>query len=234
MRSTALLPSPRRLLAATAAAAALTFGAAPVAFAAPGDNGDVKVHDSSTDENNQNDDPKVCTFYFDAFNFDTVTLVSWTVEQQPPTGNALVLAGSLVLTDGHGRTTDYSLPDGHYRLNWTFAGENGSAKHKVFDVQCATSSPSPSNSPSPSSSPSPTKSPSPSTSPSPSPSPGVSPSHSPGHSPKPGPHGGVGTGGGGTSGSNTAEVLGGSALIAGAAWFGIRSLRRRAGRNAQS
>ncbi|WP_153882844.1 hypothetical protein [Streptomyces sp. CB01881] len=48
------------------------------------------------------------------------------------------------------------------------------------------------------------------------------------------PHGGVGTGGGGTSGPNTAEMLGGSALIATAAWFGVRSLRRRAGRNAES
>ncbi|AUY53170.1 hypothetical protein [Streptomyces sp. CB01881] len=80
MRTTALLPSPRPLLAATAAAAALTFGAAPLAVAAPGDNGDVKVHDSATAPDSRNDDSKVCQFYLDAFNFDTVTLVNWTIE----------------------------------------------------------------------------------------------------------------------------------------------------------
>ncbi|MEV0534484.1 hypothetical protein [Kitasatospora sp. NPDC050463] len=177
------------------------------------------MHDSTTPPDSQNDDPKVCQFYLDAFNFDTVTLVNWTIEQQPPTGNALVQAGALVLANGSGTTPTYSLPAGHYRLNWTFVGESGSAKHKVFEVQCASSSPSPSGSPTAS----------------PSASPSASPGGPPSGSPKPGgPHGGVGTGGGGTSRPNGTEVLGGSALIATAAWFGVRSLRRRAGRNAES
>jgi hypothetical protein len=45
-----------------------------------------------------------------------------------------------------------TLANGHYKLFWTFAGEHGSGKHKVFWVAC-TSSPSPSPSPSSSSSP---------------------------------------------------------------------------------
>ncbi|WP_234322741.1 hypothetical protein [Streptomyces sp. NRRL S-350] len=201
------LPPTRRLLAAAGAALALTLGAGPAAFAAPGDNGDVKVHDSTTPVDSQNDDPKVCRFYLDAFNFDTVQLVSWTISQQPPTGTAQVLAGTIVLANGTGATQTYSLPDGHYKLDWTFVGESGSAKHKVFDVSCATSSPSPSGSPSHS---------------------------SPGGSPSGGPHGGVGTGGGGTSGSDAAEVVGGVALVVGAGGIALRSMRRRPGRNAES
>ncbi|MBD0691463.1 hypothetical protein, partial [Streptomyces sp. CBMA123] len=206
MRPTsATLPSARRLLAAASVAAVLTLGGAPVAFAAPGDNGDVKVHDSTTLVTDRRDDPKVCRFYLDAFNFDTVQQVNWTIEQQPPTGTAQVLSGSITLVGGMGATGLFTLPDGHYKLDWTFVGENGSAKHKVFDVSCATSSPSPSTSPSPSHSPS------------------VSPGHSPGATPSGGPHGGVGTGGGGTSGADTAEVLGGVALIVGAGGLGIRA-----------
>ncbi|MFF9641624.1 hypothetical protein [Kitasatospora aureofaciens] len=93
-------------------------------------------------------------------------------------------------------TSALTLPDRHYKLEWTFVGETGAAKQKVFDVSCATSAPLP--------------------------------AHLPG-----GPHGGVGTGGG-TSGPGAAEVLGGSALLAGAAGLWIRAMRRRSGRNATS
>ncbi|WP_053650342.1 hypothetical protein [Streptomyces sp. XY431] len=217
-------PSARRLLAAATAAAALSLGTAPLAVAAPGDNGDVKVHDSNTPVNNRNDDPRVCRFYLDAFDFDTVQLVNWTIEQQPPTGNAQVLAGAIVLPDGTGTTSTYSLPDGHYKLLWNFVGENGTGKQKVFEVQCASSSPSPTATTSPSATPSPSLSATP--------SPGGSPS--PSSKPTGAPHGGVGTGGGGTSGASTAQVLGGAGLIAAAAVLGLRALRRRPGRNAAS
>ncbi|MER7667610.1 hypothetical protein ABTY61_03980 [Kitasatospora sp. NPDC096128] len=243
MRPTsAALPSASRLLAAAGVAAALTLGGAPVALAAPGDNGDVKIHESTTPVGDQSDQPKVCLFYLDAFNFDTVQQVNWTIEQQPPTGTAQVLAGSITLIGGTGHTGDLTLPDGHYKLEWTFVGENGTAKQKVFDVSCATSSPSaspsasssPSGSPSPSSSHSPSAPPSGSPSPSPSGSHSVPPGHSPSASPGGGPHGGVGTGGGGTSGADTVEVLGGLALVLGAGGLGVRAMRRRSGRNAES
>ncbi|MEE1786124.1 hypothetical protein PUR71_24965 [Streptomyces sp. SP17BM10] len=223
MRATSpALPRGRRLLAAATTAVVLALGSAPLAWAAPGDNGDVKIHSDTTAVSDTRDETKVCTFYLDAFNFDTVQQVNWTIETQP--GGTQVLAGSITLTNGTGNTGNLSLPDGMYKLEWTFVGESGTAKQKVFQVSCATSSPSPS--PSPSSSPSPSHSPSSS----PSSSPGVSPSTSPGG----GPHGGVPTGGGGTSGANAAEVIGGVALLVGAGGLTVRAMRRRPGTNADS
>ncbi|MER5640468.1 hypothetical protein ABT095_26405 [Kitasatospora sp. NPDC002227] len=224
MRPASLLPIHRWPAAAAAAATAvvLSLGTAPLAAAAPGDNGDVKVHDSATAVTSQNDDPKVCKFYLDAFGFDTVQLVSWTISQQPPTGNALVLAGSIVLVTGTGSTQTYTLPDGHYKLEWTFVGESGNAKQKVFQVQCATPTPTPPGHP-----PTPPVSPSPSVTSSAGPAPG-------GSSSPVAPQGPVSTGGGGTSGPDSGELLGGAALLAGAAGLGLRALRRRSGRNAES
>ncbi|MFJ5229334.1 hypothetical protein ACIQBJ_05475 [Kitasatospora sp. NPDC088391] len=190
------------------------------AHAAPGDNGDVKVHDSATGVDSQNDDPKVCTFYLDGFNFDAGQSVSWHIDQQPPTGNAQVLSGTLPLPTGHARTVDQSLPNGHYKLFWNFTGENGDAKQKTFMVDC----PAPSGSPSPVSggNPSPSASPSTSTPPSASSSPSA-----PGRTPQ----GGVAAGAGGAShGANPAEVAVGAALIAGAAWLVVRRTRNRSRR----
>ncbi|AUG82015.1 hypothetical protein CFP65_7434 [Kitasatospora sp. MMS16-BH015] len=229
MRTPFLASSPARRRAVTAAAAglALALATGPVASAAPGDNGDVKVHDSTTASTSRNDDPKACTFYLDAFAFDTVQLVSWTISQQPPTGTAQVLAGSIVLTTGAGATPTYTLPDGHYKLAWTFVGESGEAKQKTFQVDCAAGKPTPT----PSGPPKPSGPPAPS----PSPSSGGSTAAAPGGSaPSAGPHGGVGTGGGGTSGPDTGEVLGGVGLLAGAVALGVRALRRRPGRSAAS
>lgn len=124
------------LLAALTAAAVL--GVAPAAHAkpAPGDNGDVKIHKTTTAVTDERNNPKVCRFYLDAFNFDTIQNVSWVIHQQPPTGHSQVLSGTLTLTNGTGHTGTLGLPNGHYKLNWTFTGEKGSAKHKVFKVSC--------------------------------------------------------------------------------------------------
>ncbi len=105
---------------------------------AKGDNGDVKIHAvgaSFVDERNQ---PHVCRFYLDAFNFDAHQQVSWTISQQPPTGHTQVLSETLMLdSHGAGTSAQYSLPAGHYKLVWNFSGEHGSAKHKVFWSDCA-------------------------------------------------------------------------------------------------
>ncbi|MDR3031824.1 MAG: hypothetical protein LBV78_01690, partial [Kitasatospora sp.] len=150
------------------------------AHAAPGDNGDVKIHTVGTPTDDQNDQPKVCAFYLDAFNFDTVQQVTWHIDEQSSIGTS-VRAGQINLTGGHGYTGTVlpQLPDGHYKLFWNFIGENGAAKHKDFMVDCAGVGTSPSPSPSASGSPSPVgggTSPSPSPSSSTSPSPGTSPS----------------------------------------------------------
>lgn len=102
----------------------------------PGSNGDVKVHRTTTPVGDQADDPKVCTFYLDAFGFDTLQPVSLRIDRQPPKSPQPVLSGSLTLTNGTGRTDTLSIPKGMYKLFWHFQGETGADKHKVFEVAC--------------------------------------------------------------------------------------------------
>ncbi|MEU6348057.1 LPXTG cell wall anchor domain-containing protein [Streptomyces sp. NPDC047072] len=123
------------------AVAAAAFLVAPAAHAtAPGDNGTVKIHDATTGEELRKNEPHVCTFYLDAFGFDAVQEVDWHIEAWAPTADVkgeTVKSGEITLdADGHGRTEDLSLPDGHYKLFWNFEGEKGAAKHKVFWTDC--------------------------------------------------------------------------------------------------
>lgn len=103
-----------------------------------GDNGDVKIHSSATAVSDERNEPHVCVFYLDAFNFDPGQSVSWRIESWPPTGDrGVVDSGTITLgSSGDGNTANQTLRDGHYKLSWTFAGEKGSAKHKVFWVSC--------------------------------------------------------------------------------------------------
>jgi hypothetical protein len=144
------------LAGASASAAPLTqfVGSSGGAAAPSGDNGTVKIHNSATPVTDRRNEPHVCVFYLDAFGFDPAQSVSWSIRSWPPTGDRTVVAsGALTLdSQGNGRTADMTLSNGHYKLFWTFTGEHGSAKHKVFWVSCPTTSPSPSPSPSPSSS----------------------------------------------------------------------------------
>ncbi|MFH8660779.1 LPXTG cell wall anchor domain-containing protein [Streptomyces afghaniensis] len=125
---------------AVGAAASAVLLLAPAAHATPpGDNGTVKIHDASTGEELRRNEPHVCTFYLDAFGFDGVQEVDWHINAIPPSENKgeTVKSGALTLDDqGHGRTEDLSLPDGHYKLFWNFDGEKGAAKHKVFWTDC--------------------------------------------------------------------------------------------------
>lgn len=123
------------------AVASAAFLIAPAAHATPpGDNGTVKIHDATTGEELRKNEPHVCTFYLDAFGFDSVQEVDWHIEAWAPTADVkgeTVKSGEITLdADGHGRTEDLSLPDGHYKLFWNFGGEKGSAKHKVFWTDC--------------------------------------------------------------------------------------------------
>jgi hypothetical protein len=166
-------------------AAPPSHGKAPAAV--NGDNGTVKIHNSSTPVTDRRNEPHVCAFYLDAFGFDPGQSVSWQIKSWPPTGDrAVVDQGTLTLDSaGDGRTSDQALPNGHYKLFWTFAGEHGAAKQKVFWVSCPSSTPTPTPT-SPSPTPTPTctcATPAP-TSTSSSPAPGVTPS-SPGPAPSP-------------------------------------------------
>jgi LPXTG-motif cell wall-anchored protein len=125
---------------AVCAAASAVLLLAPAAHATPGgDNGTVKIHDASTGEELRRNEPHVCAFYLDAFGFDGGQQVDWHIDAIPPSENKgeTVESGALTLdAQGHGRSEDLSLADGHYKLFWNFDGEKGSAKHKVFWTDC--------------------------------------------------------------------------------------------------
>ncbi|MCV0404502.1 MAG: hypothetical protein K5924_12480 [Chloroflexi bacterium] len=164
---------------------------APVLADAPGNNGTVKIHEGSTeDEPIVNNEPHVCTFHLHFFFGDEVQSGDWWIESWPPTGDMTeVLSGSYDATGGEDRDPDetsdpdvHSLPDGHYKLYWEGAENPGGQleiKHKVFWVACE---PAGSESPSESASESPSESPSESASESPSESPSESASESPSES----------------------------------------------------
>ncbi|MFD8477963.1 hypothetical protein [Kitasatospora sp. NPDC059673] len=241
----------RRLLAlragVLAGAAALPLAAPAVpAFAAPGDRGDVKIHSTGVPLNDPRDETKVCRFYLDALNFDTVPLVSWEIDQQQPAGTK-ALSGSIVLTAGTGHTTNLSVPDGSYRLTWSFVGQTGPARQKTFTVDCASGDPS---SPAPNAANAPADPPGNQQGSQPGTQQGAQQGSQPGsqqgsqHGSQQGdppaahpatqpkhqgdmPKGGIAAGVGGASqGMNPAEIAVGGSLLVGAAWLVTRRLRR--------
>jgi hypothetical protein len=105
----------------------------------PGDNGTVKIHGLDTPTCDHRNVPKVCDFYLDAFGFDSQQSVDWKIVTN--THGTTVLSGSITLVNGAGHTGTLTLPNGMYKLYWNFNGEHGSAKHKVFKVECPTEQP---------------------------------------------------------------------------------------------
>ncbi|KDN82193.1 hypothetical protein KCH_60270 [Kitasatospora cheerisanensis KCTC 2395] len=101
----------------------------------------MRIHSANVPFNDTRDESKVCKFYLDAFNFETAQLVSWEVDQQPPTGSAKVLTGSITLAGGLGHTNNLSLPNGSYKLVWNFVGATAPAKQRSFTVDCGTGAP---------------------------------------------------------------------------------------------
>jgi hypothetical protein len=107
------------------------------AVAAGGDNGKVKIHESTTSETDVRDEPKVCEFYVVGFGFDADHDVHYAIVPGPPFKDPPVASGDIDIDgQGHGRSGDLTLPNGQYKLLTTFVGENGHAKHKVFKVDC--------------------------------------------------------------------------------------------------
>ncbi|MFD0370931.1 hypothetical protein [Streptomyces sp. NPDC059071] len=135
------VPVLRPLLTTAATALVISSAAlagAPSALAAPGDNGDIKIHEKGTVEPDPSNDPKVCEFHIAAFNFDGLQDVDWQIFNQPGP-NLPVKEGSIVLDqNGDGYTADMTLPDGMYKVEWTFQGQQGAKKSKVFKVECVT------------------------------------------------------------------------------------------------
>lgn len=100
----------------------------------PGDNGTVKIHQVTTSAQDRRNEPKVCAFNMASFGFDANQQIHWYIVEH--THGKTVLSGSTALSSGSGKTADYNLPNGMYKLYWQFDGEHGSAKHKVFKVEC--------------------------------------------------------------------------------------------------
>ncbi|MEU3091098.1 LPXTG cell wall anchor domain-containing protein [Streptomyces massasporeus] len=223
---------------AVCAAASAVLLLAPAAHATPpGDNGTVKIHDASTGEELRRNEPHVCTFYLDAFGFDGGQQVDWRIDAIPPSENKgeTVESGALTLdAEGHGRSEDLSLPDGHYKLFWNFEGEKGSAKHKVFWTDCEDEQEPGGGTPSVSASPSPSSSPGASEAPSGEPSASASPGSSAGGgvpaSSSPSPQGGADGDLAETGNGAPVGVLSGvaAALVAAGGFLVLR--RRRVGR----
>jgi hypothetical protein len=122
-----------------------------VAADPPGNNGTLKVHESGTPSDTENNDPKVCSFNFEGFQFDAGQSGMIVVEPQggdTPTTDTVSLSfgptnesgyaqtayinegGSLQLDNGHYKSTLYGKDDkGNYTVDLK-------AKSKVFKVDC--------------------------------------------------------------------------------------------------
>ncbi|MEV4948485.1 hypothetical protein [Streptomyces sp. NPDC053755] len=197
--------------AATLALGAVAMAGAPAAVAAPGDNGDVKIHHAGrpdepprTSETDQRNEPKVCTFYIAALGFDGLQALTYNIKPHPPKSSVVVPPGSITVdSDGNGFTPDLELADGMYKVEWTWVGQQGAKKSKVFKVDCAGFTHNPPN------------------------------GENGGHHGKP-PHGPVGAGGGGSAqlASDETSAFGvGTALAAGlAGTAGLVLLRLRRSR----
>jgi hypothetical protein len=142
---------------------------------APGVNATVKIHDDEPEPDPEiQNQPHVCTFHVHGFNFDEGETGRWWIQGWPPTGGppdadpTLAVMGPepYVATEDDGqnafewRTTERTLPDGHYKL-FVEQSRDGQLtyKHKVFWVECEVASPTPTATATPSPSPTPTGSP---------------------------------------------------------------------------
>ena len=119
------------------------FAATPLALAAAGNDGTVKIHEGSAEPSPvTKNEPHVCTFHVHALFFDAGQTLTFVIKSWPPTGDRpVVLTGTIQTdSDGAGRSPEtgaFSLADGHYKLFVdTGDASSGRDKQKVFWVQC--------------------------------------------------------------------------------------------------
>jgi hypothetical protein len=149
---------PFGLLTAILLAAFAGLGPIVLANDTPGNNATVKIHDGNTenDPGEVRNEPHVCTFHLHFYFADPVQAGTWEIQEWAPTGQkgSVALSGTYdTAGDGEDRQPAdgvYTLPDGHYKLFWD--GDLDTGKHdkmKVFWVDCAPASPSPTGSEAP-------------------------------------------------------------------------------------
>lgn len=128
----------------TIALAALAFGGAALltaapAVAAPGDTGTLDVREvGSTTAAPTLAEASVCNFYLDATGFETVTQATWQIAADPAQPGGETRSGTVSLTSGAGVTAAVTpqLPNGTYKLTWSFLGQELAGKEKSFRVAC--------------------------------------------------------------------------------------------------
>jgi len=140
----------------------------PVSVAANGNNGTIKIHEQGTPAGTESNDPKVCVFNVEGFNFDSGQRGYLRFDVQGGDGPHGTAAGPFAWgpADSHGRydTQYFTLKPGHYKA--TLYGKKGStgalsdvkAKSKVFKVTCETPTQTPTPTP-PAATPTPTPTP---------------------------------------------------------------------------
>jgi hypothetical protein len=136
----------KHLLSLVAGVVLLLQSGATIAWADDkGNNGDVKIHDVDTSKQDHRNEPHVCRFYIEGFNFDGSSSGTWRIEGWAPTGSGVASSGTWgpSNTSGSWWTGDMTLASGHYKLfaKQTAPNTIGGEKQKVFWVDCATSQP---------------------------------------------------------------------------------------------
>ncbi|MEU0413670.1 hypothetical protein ABZ307_38595 [Streptomyces griseorubiginosus] len=114
------------------AASGASWVAAPAASAA-GENGDIRIHRVGVPYGVSKEDSRVCKFYLDAVNFDSLTTIGYTITPQPPLASAATVTGAIQLAGGAGHTDPLGVADGQYEITWIVAG---ATKKKVFHANC--------------------------------------------------------------------------------------------------
>jgi hypothetical protein len=147
----------------------------PLSVAANGNNGTLKIHGWGTPAGTMNNDPKVCVFNVEGFNFDSGQTGYIKFDVQGGDAPHVIPEGPFdwgpANAQGRYDTEYYSLKPGHYKatLYGKTVGRNGQtqidvkAKSKVFKVECveATPTPTPETNPTPKPTPKPTPTPTP-------------------------------------------------------------------------
>jgi hypothetical protein len=102
-----------------------------------GNNGTIKVV-SATDPGNDNDnDPKVCSFHIAGMNFDKSSSGTWSITGQGGNPGSGMASGTWAANaSGAWQTANMTLPNGQYKVSAKQNGTPGGEKQKVFKVTC--------------------------------------------------------------------------------------------------
>jgi LPXTG-motif cell wall-anchored protein len=131
--------TPRKVAGVAAGLLVLTAAQTGAAFAAPKTDGetkagDIKIHNVGTGEDDNSNEPKVCTFTLVGDNFDAGESLSYAFALAPPYKDDPFLTGTAVADSlGSWSTAAITLPVGHWKVS---VDDGEDTKFKVFKVVC--------------------------------------------------------------------------------------------------